>query len=159
VQTYRYRESLQAIGQWLQANTPSDSTVLVEPLGYIGFYSERWMLDEVGLITPAVVMLKKADFPLDSYFSSLRPDYYVLHCDDAQRIASALTQPDIPPSNAYFLVKTFNPLHFNPAVDDSSGLPRAACYQIWRREDYSLGSAPRVSFIPSAARAYLENFY
>ncbi len=141
VQTYRNRESLQAIGEWLQANTPSDATVLVEPLGYIGFYSGRWMLDEVGLVTPAVVNLKKEDFPLDSYFSYIQPDYYVLHCDDALRLAPALMQPDTLHSSAYARVKTFNPLNFNPVTDDPSGLPRGACYQIWQREKFSVPSA------------------
>jgi len=153
VQTYRYRESLQAIGQWLQANSPSSATVLVEPLGYIGFYSGRWMLDEVGLVTPAVVDLKKKDIPLDSYFSHIRPDYYVLHCDDALRMTPALTQPDNPLSFAYFRVKTFNPLSFNPVIDDPSGLPRAACYQIWQRENTSSGSTPPMGGVLSTPRA------
>jgi hypothetical protein len=141
VQTYRNRDSLQAVGEWLQANTPVHSTVLAEPLGYIGFYSDRWMLDEVGLVTPAVVELKKEDFPLDGYFAYLQPDYYVLHCDDALRLTPALTHPDTPGSMDYILVKTFNPLNFNPATDDISGLPRGACYQIWQRGSPSSGSA------------------
>lgn len=43
------------IGEWLrQVARPSDR-VLLEPLGYIGYYSGLHMLDTVGLVNPAAI--------------------------------------------------------------------------------------------------------
>jgi len=47
-----------AMGLWLKTNTPPKSIILLEPLGYVGYYSERVMIEEVGLVTPAVTNLK-----------------------------------------------------------------------------------------------------
>lgn len=48
-----------AIGVWLHDNTPSDATVLLEPLGYIGYYSQRHMIDVVGLVSPQLSSIRK----------------------------------------------------------------------------------------------------
>jgi len=53
-QVYVYDLSLKQIGAWLEENTPTSSTVLLEPLGYAGYYADRYMIDEVGLISPQV---------------------------------------------------------------------------------------------------------
>lgn len=37
-------------GRWLQQNTPSTATIAVEPIGAIGFYAERYIVDMGGLI-------------------------------------------------------------------------------------------------------------
>jgi hypothetical protein len=39
-------------GAYLAACTPSDSIVMLEPLGYIGYYSQRRVLDLAGLVSP-----------------------------------------------------------------------------------------------------------
>ena len=46
------------MGLWLQKNTPAGATVFLEPLGYVGFYSQRYMIVDVGLVSPKVVALK-----------------------------------------------------------------------------------------------------
>ena len=130
--------SLKQLGIWLEKNTPTSSTVFLEPLGYIGFYAERPMIDQVGLVSPQVVALHKQGDSLFAMISTLDPDYAVLHCDDALQASEAFQR-------RYSKVVEFNPLGFDPHIpinDDpnSSELvreniwgPRTACYQIWKK--------------------------
>ncbi|MBI2845702.1 MAG: hypothetical protein HYX86_04045 [Chloroflexi bacterium] len=72
------RERLyQEVGIWLQENTPPEATVAVMEVGIIGYYSQRPMLDFLGLLQPQVAQaLARGDI-----FWSLphfRPDYVVL---------------------------------------------------------------------------------
>jgi hypothetical protein len=66
------------IGVWLARNTPPEATVCTEPIGYIGYYSGRRILDEVGLISPELIPLNRAG---DGWFAraleTYRPDYVV----------------------------------------------------------------------------------
>jgi len=137
-QTYRNRQALQAIGVWFHQQTAPGVTVELEPLGYIGYYADRTMLDEVGLVTPAIVALKLRRSPADAYFSYLNPDYLVLHCDDALRMQGQLTGRDTGLAAAYLRREQFNPLNFNPSNPDTAaphaGLARNSCYEIWQRK-------------------------
>jgi hypothetical protein len=58
VNNYRYYVSAQdvrrEVGVWLREHTPGDSLVALEPIGAIGFYSGRRVLDLGGLIDPGV---------------------------------------------------------------------------------------------------------
>lgn len=102
-------EVLQDIGLWLNENTPEGSTILLEPLGYIGYYADRVMLDEVGLVTPRVVALHKAGVRGHEFYLYLWPDYVLLQC----------TQPMGDIGMYYERVRMFD-----------NGYPRA-CYDIW----------------------------
>lgn len=125
-QFHRHEQSLKAIGLWLKDNTDPNSVILLEPLGYIGYYSERIMLDEVGLVTPAVVELKRQQINAEQYVSIFKPDYFIVHCDDLIRI------PASPEAGLqYRLAKTFNPLGFYNEMNDPYQLAWSACYQIW----------------------------
>ncbi|HEY5158081.1 MAG TPA: hypothetical protein VII93_08995, partial [Anaerolineales bacterium] len=137
-QTYRNQQALTAIGVWLHQHTSPRATVELEPLGYIGYYADRTMLDEVGLVTPAVVAMKLRRIPGDTYFSYLNPDFLVLHCDDALRMQGQLSGLDNGLAAAYLRVERFNPLNFNPPHPDASAphaaLARISCYEIWQRK-------------------------
>jgi hypothetical protein len=39
-------------GRWLRTNTPPDSTVAYYEIGYVGYYSQRRMIDPLGLLDP-----------------------------------------------------------------------------------------------------------
>lgn len=71
-----------AIGLWLRDNTPRDSVVAMEAVGYQAFFSQRTVLDLAGIISPEVVALKKATNSNAELFfqtvSMLAPDYLVL---------------------------------------------------------------------------------
>jgi hypothetical protein len=113
-QAYRHEASLKAIGIWLYENTSPQAIIQLEPLGYIGYYSNRAIIDEVGLVTPRVTELKQERINPDLYFSVLQPDYLVIHCDDALRLQGQLGNQDAGLALQYQLVKTFNPLNFDP---------------------------------------------
>jgi hypothetical protein len=138
-QIYRQDAALKAIGLWLNQNTPPDTVVLLEPLGYVGYYSDRFILDEVGLVTPRVTELKREQVDPGLYFTILRPDTLALHCDDALRMQGGLGEQDTGLARQYRLAQTFNPLNYDPLVNNISGpyglLPRNSCYQIWERLD------------------------
>lgn len=80
-----------APGVWLKTHTPADATVQLEPIGYIGYYSGRYVLDEIGLVSPQVVAYRRlhADLfrevpafaPLAEHF---RPDYMVVRSAQLQ---------------------------------------------------------------------------
>jgi hypothetical protein len=70
-----------ALGEWLKAHTPASATVYTEAIGYIGYYSERYIWDSVGLVSPQLTDFRKR-FPDNRWFyeslKALRPDYVVL---------------------------------------------------------------------------------
>jgi hypothetical protein len=74
-----------AIGQWLRAESKSrQESVFLEPLGFIGFYSELKMLDYPGLCSPEVVAARRLatnrSYPYcwSELIRLLRPDWLVL---------------------------------------------------------------------------------
>lgn len=139
-QRYRHEASLQVIGQWLAVRGPRDATVLLEPLGYIGYYSGMHMVDEVGLVSPDVVSLKLRGVPVEEYFAVFWPEYIVEHCDDAARFEQTQTSSSIRFADHYSRVATFDPL--GPATMSGiraayPGLDRSSCYVVWDRNDPS----------------------
>jgi hypothetical protein len=70
----------EALGIMFASQIPPDSKIMLEPIGYIGFYSNRYVYDLAGLVSPAIVNLRK-QYPLDWYsraIFSLAPDFLVL---------------------------------------------------------------------------------
>lgn len=66
------------IGQWLEANTPPNSSVGMIEIGIIGFYSDRTVVDTMGLVSPDMVghlghWLQTLQFAVNYYW----PDYVV----------------------------------------------------------------------------------
>ncbi|MEA4906292.1 MAG: hypothetical protein VB089_01655 [Anaerolineaceae bacterium] len=136
-QRFRNEGSLKAIGMWLNQNTAPGSSVLLEPLGYVGYYSQRVMRDEVGLVAPQVTELKRqGQLDVFDYLSILKPDYVVQHCDDALRWAQR-DGGENEFTAGYGLAMEANPLSFDPRDPHLhpiyQGLPRDACYQVWQR--------------------------
>jgi len=96
------------IGLWLrqQAASPAD-TVFLEPLGYIGFFSQLKMLDTPGLCAPEVVAaerrLKTTNFGV--IIPELRPDWLVLRPAEAEQVRKVTPQFL---TQAYSEVKVFD---------------------------------------------------
>jgi hypothetical protein len=72
------------VGIWLKENARSNKdTVLLEPLGYIGFYSGLKMYDVPGLSSPEVVAVRRKLGADMNHFSKmipmLQPDWLVLN--------------------------------------------------------------------------------
>lgn len=124
-QDYVYEGSLQQMGQWIHNNTSANSTIFLEPLGYVGYYAERHMLDEVGLITPIIVPLKRARLDSFQIAMLMNPDYVIFHCDDFKRA---------PKDFSYQLAVRFDPLGFNEGKwFYEKAVQRNSCYEIHRR--------------------------
>lgn len=70
------------VGLWLEQATPEAAVVATEPIGYIGYFSKRPILDLAGLISPPVVQLMRARRSNAGAFAGvveqLVPDYVVL---------------------------------------------------------------------------------
>ena len=80
------------IGLWLRqhAASPAD-TVFLEPLGYIGYFSQLKMLDMPGLSAPEVVAAERKvkSFKEAKLIPELRPDWLVLRAWQADRVRAA----------------------------------------------------------------------
>jgi hypothetical protein len=80
------------IGLWLHENAKSPKdTVFLEPLGYIGYFSQLKMLDYPGLCSPEVVAARR-NHPGASYsdlIAELDPDWLVLRPSEAQKISQS----------------------------------------------------------------------
>ncbi len=83
------------IGLWLRQHASSKSdTVFLEPLGYIGFFSQLKMLDWPGLCAPEVVAAQKR-LQTDSHpelILELCPDWLVLRAGEVPRIQQSHPQ-------------------------------------------------------------------
>ncbi len=65
---------------WLKNNTTPDSTVGYIEIGILAYFSQRPVLDLLGLTTPgAATYLQQGD--IGPYFETLRPDYYIRNSD------------------------------------------------------------------------------
>ena len=96
------------IGLWLRQNAASAAdTVCLEPLGYIGFFSQLKMLDYPGISAPEVVaVLKKfrsGPFPFTVIIGELVPDWLVLRPWEVAEVGK-----NIPLTPLYDPVKTFD---------------------------------------------------
>jgi hypothetical protein len=139
VQVFRNEKALKSIGIWINQNTQPDQTVQLEPLGYVGYYSDRYMLDVVGLITPQVVDLKQQGTVNPyQYLPILDPDIFVVHCDNIIQWQNVDQENKLDVLTNYSKVKAFNPLEFNPLIQEEfsiqSNLRRSSCYEIWQRD-------------------------
>jgi hypothetical protein len=80
------------IGLWLREHAASTTdTVFLEPLGYIGFYSQLKMLDTPGLCAPEVVAAERKlkSISLPKVIPEVHPDWLVLRLAEADRVRAA----------------------------------------------------------------------
>ena len=67
-----------AIGLWLRDHTPAASTLACVEIGILGWYSERYIVDIVGLVSPPNArLLGRRDFAGWTRFYT--PDYILIH--------------------------------------------------------------------------------
>lgn len=96
------------IGRWLRANAATlNDTVMLEPLGYIGYYSDLKMLDYPGLASKEMTDARKR-YGLgrqNQIYRELKPDWLVLRPNEAKRgtyVEMTALEKD------YELVRTFD---------------------------------------------------
>ncbi len=67
------------VGRWLKANVQPGERVFLEPLGYIGYFSEARMQDFPGLVSPAVVQARRTyGNTYIAVIDALQPEWVVL---------------------------------------------------------------------------------
>ncbi len=70
------RAAYQAAGEWLAKNTPRDADVAFDEIGIVGYYSQRPMLDLIGLVSPSSIPYSAAGDQAGAFLA--KPTRYVL---------------------------------------------------------------------------------
>jgi hypothetical protein len=110
------------IGLWLKDHVGPGETVYLEPLGYIGYFSERKMLDWPGLVSPEVVAARRKLATQSGYTwrevaEALKPSWIVARPDESQLMGQSEFL-----SKNYDLVKVFDVQDKIQAAGDMPGL-------------------------------------
>jgi len=65
-------------GNWLKNNTPKESKIACLEVGHIGWFSQRYIIDVLGLVSPMNAdFLARRDF--NKWFDIYKPDYILMH--------------------------------------------------------------------------------
>ncbi len=86
---------LKTIGLSLRQIVKPGAKVMMEPIGYIGYFSQVRILDAVGLVSPEVIPFfrKGAISPYQDILRSLRPEYVLLRSGELQELNSLVNSP------------------------------------------------------------------
>jgi hypothetical protein len=97
------------IGLWLKANSAPGDTIMLEPLGYIGYYSKLRMVDTVGLVAPQVLPYWNARnaYPFVDIAEAFKPDWCVLRPIEAERMIKVSKLAGGRWDTDYELIRTF----------------------------------------------------
>ncbi len=95
---------------WLQAHSRATDRVMLEPIGYIGYYAHRPVLDVVGLVSPQVLRYyqPQIEAPMLEMARAFRPEWCVLRLGEIARIQRAATAQGDPWEDHYRCVQTFS---------------------------------------------------
>lgn len=79
------------IGLWLNENKKEGDSVFLEPLGYIGYFSEAKMMDWPGLVSPEVVKAekKKVYGRFEPILKQINPSWIVLRPNSFKTLAKS----------------------------------------------------------------------
>jgi hypothetical protein len=114
------RTVAQAAGQWIAASTPAGAKLFAEPIGFLGFYSRRYVWDTVGMVSPVLTDYRRRFPQANRWFweslHDLQPELVVLR--DFERPANRMFAhgpPLLPPEGLtwfdanYRVERTFRP--------------------------------------------------
>jgi hypothetical protein len=104
------------IGLYLHEVMQPDQNVYLEPIGYIGYYSGRTILDWPGLVAPQIVQIRREHHvDEETLIPYLMPDWMVLRPDEER---AAFRIPEV--RDRYTIVRTFDA---RPNLDKYSYIP------------------------------------
>ncbi|MBI2813980.1 MAG: hypothetical protein HYX71_06825 [Opitutae bacterium] len=102
------------IGEWLHANAAKGDTVFMEPLGYIGYFSQLKTYDFPGMSSREMVQTRQqVGLDWSALIEYLQPNWLVLRPDEARRINNLV--PDL-------LITHYTPTKEFSVVDEISRL-------------------------------------
>ena len=88
-----------SVGLWLHDHMRPSDTVYLEPIGYIGYYSQAHILDYPGLVAPSVVSARRQSHQgFYGCIDILKPDWVVARPGDLPEFAK---RPDLHAHYAY----------------------------------------------------------
>jgi hypothetical protein len=98
------------LGQWLAQHTETHERVMLEPIGYIGYYSRRPILDIIGLVSPEVLACYQPHIaePLGEMIRRFHPDLLLLREGERSRLTPQIGATGEPILNGeYQFVRAF----------------------------------------------------
>ena len=98
-----------AVAEWLNSNTPLNSTVAFVEIGYLGYFTENRIIDLVGLIDPAY-RDNGVHLNLASNFWQAEPDYF-LYVPDFDWLLASIVEDERFPQR--YRIVTEVPSHFS----------------------------------------------
>ena len=75
------------LGLWLHDHVPPGEHILLEPIGYVGYYSERPIIDAIGLVSPQVLPSYATPNPLADMVRRLQPEWLCLRRNEAAQLS------------------------------------------------------------------------
>ena len=117
------------LGLWLRKQMKPSEIVMLEPIGYIGYVSQRRVLDVVGLVSPQVLPFwqKSDSAPMGTIATHFQPQWVVLRPGELQHILD-FHRSDW--EHDYALIKTFR---YQPTTARD-----AVVFHVFRRRSFAL---------------------
>jgi hypothetical protein len=102
---------LRSTGRALRLIVKPGERVMLEPIGYIGYYGSVKVLDAVGLVSPEIIpyFRKGAVSPYLDIMAGLKPEYVLLRTGEYHDALAAQVPPDRSLLANYTLVREFRP--------------------------------------------------
>ncbi len=79
---YDYLQNVsKKLGIYIKENSELDATVYLEPIGAIGYYSERYIFDDAALVSPLFLELNRFPYTAENRYKKIdlvKPDFVVL---------------------------------------------------------------------------------
>ncbi|MBW3637334.1 MAG: hypothetical protein KY445_12875, partial [Armatimonadetes bacterium] len=105
VQQRFYDDVIPPLSHFLRQDMRDGERIMLEPIGYIGYFSRRRILDLVGLVSPEVEESYRTATPLADMLTRLKPEWLCLR---PQEVAWLREQDPALPEKHYGLKKTFH---------------------------------------------------
>lgn len=123
-----------AIGLWLKQNMRPGQTVFLEPIGYIGYFSDAVIRDWPGLVTPEVVDLRAHHVGFEEVPNFLHTDWVIYRLHEYQSVLKQNPQFQ----RDYTLVRQFDVRDRLEAYGPIPGghyLVADAAFEVFKRRD------------------------
>jgi hypothetical protein len=115
---------LEAAGRWINQNAAPNATVGLETIGAVGWFSDRYIVDEGGLVSPPIAEINARTGKPDSIaiLRTFHPDYYLawIH-GELDNIMSSPEQKD------WFTA------HYQPKATFDVGANRAPYFALFKK--------------------------